>query len=260
MPFAQPTFRSAFLSVLILTLPGIAATKAAAEIDPEADRILQAMCTYLSGLKSFSFQTDSSIEAVLQTGQKIQLAASGSGIFDREQGFRFQRKGEAADLEMIFDGLKLTLFSPGLNRYKTVEVESGGNDAALDEVRASFGVEAVSGADLLYSNPCDGLKFDVTDGAYFGEAWIGGRKAHHLGYRAAEVDWQLWINAEGDPMPLKYVITSKWVTAAPQFTMQLRDWDATATVSRGDLAFSPPDGASELEPADIAALSAEGKE
>lgn len=141
----------------------------------------------------------------------------------------------------------------------TIEVE-GDNDAALDEVRASFGIEAAGGADLLYANPYDGLLYEVESGSYLGETLVGGVKAHHLAYRAAEIDWQLWVRAEGPPLPLRYVITSKWMTGAPQFTVQVREWDTEATVSAADVTFAAPAGARALDVIEFDALGFATKE
>lgn len=218
----------------------------AAAIDPNADRILRAMSDYLAELPRFAVITDASTEVVLKTGQKIQLTASGSGVFDRERGFRFRRQGPYADLELTFDGTHLTLYAAGPNAYRTAQVE-GGNDAALDEVRHAFGIEAAGGVDLLYSNPYEGLLYEVEQGDYYGETIIGGVRAHHLAFRAAEIDWQLWVRAEGAPLPLRYVITSKWMTGAPAFAVDVREWNTGVTVAEADFTFTAPEGARTLD-------------
>jgi hypothetical protein len=243
----------AVIATMALVLACAVAPARAAEIDPDADQILRQMSDYLTGLGAFSVTTDASTEVVLRNGQKVQLNASGSGVFDRQRGFRFRRQGAIADVELTFDGRNLTLYAGKANGYLTIQVE-GGNDAALDEVRAAFGIEAAGGADLLYSNAYEGLLYEVESGAYYGETWVGGVRAHHLAYRAAEIDWQLWVQAEGNPLPLKYVITNKWMTGAPQFTVQMREWDTTVTVSEADVTFTAPEGAQALDAAEFDAL------
>ena len=67
---------------------------------------------------------------------------------------------------------------------------------------------------------------DVTDVKDLGSGVIGGVECDHLAFRAKDTDWQIWI-AQGDkPYPCRYVITSKGVDQAPQFTMEIRDWKA----------------------------------
>lgn len=240
-------FRRQSIPAMALVLVGALSTGAtAAEIDPDADQILRKMSDYLAGLKAFSVTTEVSTDLILRNGQKVQFVAAGSGVFDRGQGFRFHRKGMVGDLELVFDGQTLTLFVEELNGYHSVDIE-GGNDAALDEVRAAFGIEATGGADLLFSNPYDGLLYEVERGDYFGDTWVGGKRAHHIAYRAADIDWQLWVSAEGDPVPLRYVITSKWMTGAPEFTVQITQWDTAVTVEASDVTFVAPAGARALE-------------
>src|ERR1700704_392713 len=46
--------------------------------------------------------------------------------------------------------------------------------------------------------------------------------------------------------PRKYVITSKAVGAAPQYTLRIKDWKTDAPVSADAFAFTPPAGASKV--------------
>ena len=40
------------------------------------------------------------------------------------------------------------------------------------------------------------------------------------------------------PLPVKYVITSKWMTGAPQYTLHLYDWNARPQVPDSRFAFT----------------------
>ena len=84
---------------------------------------------------------------------------------------------------------------------------------------------------------------DVTAGRYLGLAMVGGQRCHHLAYRGAEVDWQIWIHEGSQPAPCRYVITSKAVAGAPQFSVQIVKWDTSAKVDAGKFRFAPPAGA-----------------
>ena len=122
----------------------------------------------------------------------------------------------------------------------------GGLDGALDEFRMDTGLD-ISGADLLYSNAYDGLMTDVESGQVMGTGYIQGKEAYHLAFRAKDVDWQIWIETGDKPVPLKYVITSKWITAAPQFSIVLSDWEVGQKIDPAIFVFTPPEGAVKLD-------------
>jgi hypothetical protein len=88
---------------------------------------------------------------------------------------------------------------------------------------------------------------EVESGRYIGVVVVNGVECHHLAYRAKEIDWQIWVQTGDKPLPLKYVITSKWMTAAPQFTLRLRDWNIEPKFAADIFTFTPPDGARKLD-------------
>ena len=110
------------------------------------------------------------------------------------------------------------------------------------------------GADLLGANIYDNLMTDVTDIKDLGSGVIGGQECDHLAFRAKDTDWQIWITQGENPRPCRYVITSKGVDQAPQFTMVVRDWKSGAGVAAGDFSFKPPAGAKLLDAKDLETL------
>ena len=46
---------------------------------------------------------------------------------------------------------------------------------------------------------------------------------------------------------MKYVITSKWHTAAPQYEIRFRDWNTNPQINDEQFTFSAPEGATRLE-------------
>ena len=95
---------------------------------------------------------------------------------------------------------------------------------------------------------------DVTDVKDLGSGVIGGTECDHFAFRAKETDWQIWIAQGENPYPCRYVITSKEVDQAPQFTMVVRDWKAGAEVAAADFTFKPPAGAKKLDAKDLQTL------
>jgi len=110
------------------------------------------------------------------------------------------------------------------------------------------------GADLLQSNVYDGLMEDVTDIKDLGSGVINGQECDHLAFRAKDTDWQIWIHQGANPYPCRYVITSKGVDQAPQFTLEVRDWKVGGSPGAADFTFKAPAGAKKLDAKDIESL------
>lgn len=214
-------------------------------IDPSADKILSAMTDNLKSLPTIRADYDSDQEIVTLEGQKIQYSASGSISLDRNKGFRSTRRGPYADVEITFDGKTISLYGKALNVYAQFERPGFSVDEVNEEFRETTGLDA-PGADLLASDPYVLLTDGVTKGTVVGSAYVGGVECDHLAFRTDVVDWQIWISKGDRPLPLKYVITSKWVTGAPEYTLLLRNWQADE-VDVGQFFFSPPAGAKKLE-------------
>jgi hypothetical protein len=148
---------------------------------------------------------------------------------------------------IVFDGSRVAIANQAFGKHLFIPVE-GSIDAAIDEVRSVLGTEVTGGADLIYANAYEGLMYEVESGTYMGEVTVGGVNAHHLLYRAKDIDWQLWVRSEGDPIPVKYVITSKWITAAPAFAVQFWNFTPNVATDAASFGFTPPEGSVEVDP------------
>jgi hypothetical protein len=87
----------------------------------------------------------------------------------------------------------------------------------------------------------------VKQGQVIGQETLLGEETHHLAFQGEEVDWQIWIKDGPEPLPLRYVITSKTVKGQPQFTVQMARWEPRATVDDAAFDFKPPPGAKKLD-------------
>jgi hypothetical protein len=215
------------------------------KIDPAAEKILAAMSENLKVTPTLSVEYDADTEIVDLAGQKIQYSASGSLALDRAKGLRVTRKGPFADAEVIFDGKIISLYGKALNVYARMDSPGPSIEEATEEFRAATGLD-VPGADLLASDPYAVLTDGVTEGSVVGSAFVGGVECDHLAFRTDIVDWQIWISKGEKPLPLKYVITTKWVTGAPEYTLRLTDWK-TDGVDPAQFTFTPPADAREVK-------------
>lgn len=232
-------------TALSISIAAVPALSAAEGINPDADRILQSMSSYLGATKAFSVNADIDLEIVSHTGQKLQLSSLGTIVMERPAKFYVQRKGVVSDAELIFDGKTLTMHAKNLNMYAQTEVPGTIDDAML-AYESKTGLPA-PGADLFFADSYAILSTGVKSGVYIGIAYVNGVECHHLAFREDNVDWQLWVQVGDEPLPMKYVITSKWHTAAPQYEIRLRDWDTSPQFKDGQFTFSVPKEARRLE-------------
>jgi len=214
-------------------------------IDADADKILRSMSAYLGGLKAFSMTADIDTEIMMKDGQKLQLSSSASLVVERPGKFNFRRKGMLADAQVNFDGKTLSLYEGNHNVYFQKGVP-GTIDDAIRAVELETGLD-VPGADLLFADPYAILSPGNARGEYIGTAYVDGVEVHHLAFRKDTVDWQLWVKVGPEPLPLKQVITTKWMTGAPQYSVRVRDWNLKATIKPDQFAFSVPKGARRIE-------------
>ena len=87
----------------------------------------------------------------------------------------------------------------------------------------------------------------MIDAKHIGRGAIGGVECEHLAFRDHDTDWQLWVEVGANPIPRKFVITSKAVAGAPQYTLVIRDWKTDAPADETAFAFKPPEGAKKGE-------------
>jgi hypothetical protein len=237
---------------LAASLGGGAALAAPAKkgIDPAADGMLKEMTAFLAGLKSFRVDSFSVDENALASGEKIQHTADSVVSVQRPNRLRSTPLGEGQGLGLWYDGNNMTVACKASNTYTTIAAPPT-LDAAIDNMRKQFKIDA-PGADLLYSRPYEILMEQVTSGRVVGHETVGGLKANHLAFEGDEVDWQIWIQEGPQPVPLRFVITTKTVRGRPQFSVQLSNWQLQPTLVETMFQFQPPAGATSVKTVDPA--------
>src|ERR1700704_128431 len=233
----RATLGAATAAVILL------AATSAARADDSAN-ILKSMTDYLGTQKSLSASFDSDIEIITSELQNIQFASSGQLKLSRPDKLRIRRTGGYADVELVYDGKTLSLY--GNNAKSYVQADAAGTvDQVIDTLQARTGA-AMPGTDLLLTNSYDELMSNVIEGKYIGQGVVDGVECEHLAFRGAETDWQIWIESGARPVPRKYVITSKTLAGAPQYTLRIKDWKTDAIADADAFVFKPPADATKV--------------
>lgn len=215
--------------------------KASAE-SGAAEKLLKGMADYVTSQKTIAVTFDSDIEVITSNLQKIQFTSSGQVQLSRPDKLRATRTGGYRDVEIVFDGKTLTVNNKDGKDYAQIET-AGTAEELIDVLREKHGVVA-PGADLLLTNVFNVMMADVVEATVIGKGVIDGVECDHLAFRNVETDWQIWIEAGTRPIPRKYVITSKGIGEAPQYTLRIKEWKTD--VPADAYAFKPDPSAKKI--------------
>src|SRR5262249_27851679 len=65
-------------------------------------------------------------------------------------------------------------------------------------------------------------------------------------FQGEAVDWQVWIQEGSQPLPLRFVVTTKGVKGEPQLTVRLSRWEPGIKVLPTMFGYEPPTTARRL--------------
>jgi hypothetical protein len=229
---------------LVIVANASAMTIAQAQTADDAPQILKSMSDYVASQKIISLTYDSDIEVITSEVEKIQFTSSGKVLLSRPDKVRASRTGGYADVEIVFDGRTASGLGKNINAYTQFE-SPGSIDQLISKLR-SMSLLTAPCADLLGSHVFDDLMADVIVAKHIGRGVIDGVECEHLAFRDLDIDWQLWVEVGARPIPRKYVITSKGVGAAPQYTLRIKEWKTDVPVSADAFTFTPPQGAKKV--------------
>ena len=211
----------------------------------DAAIILKAMTDYTAAQKSISATFDSDIEVVTPELEKIQFTSSGKLQLARPDKLRITRTGGYADVQLVYDGKTVSIYGNNAKAYVQADL-AGTIDQLVDLMQTKSGA-AMPGTDLLLSNAYDVLMSDVILAEHIGQGVVDGVECEHLAFRDTDTDWQIWIERGARPVPRKYVITSKTLAGAPQYTLRIKDWKTDTVADADTFVFKPPADATKVD-------------
>lgn len=239
------TSGSILSTLLVVALTMSSGHAAEPALNSQADALLRKMSVFMAGLKAFTVEVHNTSEVVDTDGQKLNFGAHGEVSVMRPNMLKARRIDADGDTYLYYNGTSLTVFPQYANVYAVAELP-GDFDEAMDFLRDSIQID-LPGADLLYTDIYAGMTWNLTSSSYQGLESIAGKRAHHLAFRTPEVDFQIWIQDGDQPLPLRYLITSKWVTAAPEFGVSMSNWNLKPRLNAKMFDFKVPAGAQKVE-------------
>jgi hypothetical protein len=223
----------------------LAAQAQPAGISPEAQRLLKASTDFLAKQQRFSVDTRITLEIVLKSEQKIEFNHTARQSVQRPNKLRAERTGDLVNQVFVYDGKSLTLYNPQDKVYAQVAAPDT-LEGMLDFARTKLDIVAPAG-DLLYKDAYDILLDGVTEGFVVGKAVIEGVRCDHLAFRAPHVDLQVWVQEGAQPLPRRFVITTRDLPNAPQFAVTVTKWNLKPDFGAQTFSFTPPAGARRVD-------------
>ena len=206
-------------------------------VAPEAINALTKMGGFLRTLKTFAVRADTTIDEVLDTGQKVQLDSTVDLRVRRPDRLRADVSSARMQRQFFYDGKRLTLYGARVKYYATVPTPP----TIQETVRVAeqkYGL-VFPLADLFHWGTDEARSGDITGAIVVGPSRIGGVECDQYAFREEAVDWQIWIEKGKTPLPRKLVITTRQEEGQPQYVAVLR-WDLAPKLDDQTFMFVPP--------------------
>jgi hypothetical protein len=210
----------------------------------DARALLARMSGEIAGLDSFIVRGDAYTDAWLDAGLVIEHSADVTLKARRPGEMRLTRQDSETTKEIFFGSGVLTVFDRSRNFYAQKELP-GDVGVAFDYAVNELGIDAPL-LDFVSKDVSGLLLKEAQEVRYLGTSRIRGRLFDHIAIREPEVDIQIWIAAEGRPLPGKMAISSKWKAGSPRFVAFL-EWDTSPDLPSDALVFVAPEGATRIE-------------
>jgi hypothetical protein len=224
---------------------------------PDPYDTLREMSGALRDLKRVTLFTQGTTEEVMPSGQKVELASVRQVNVVRPDKVVADVRGDEIDRRSVYDGKTLSILDRKHNVYAVIEAP-GTIDALLDDLAKRYDMTVPLG-DFFVADPYKALSSETETGQYIGRAKVGGTDCHHLAFTQAEIDWEIWIDASGKPLPKKLVITYKKLPGSPRYSVTMLDWNTDPDTPAGLFEFKPPEGAEEIDVASEMAMEAKDR-
>jgi len=226
--------------------PPAAATAAPAAnlVDAASIQALKDMGAHLQSLKRFRVTTELTGERVLADGQKLSHSATANLDVERPNKLRAVMDSARSHRELFYDGKTVTLYQPAQKYYSTVDF-SDNLGKLVDALEQRYNVQLPLQDLFLWGTPAAPLD-KIESAMNAGQDYIDEDLCDHYAFRQGKIDWQIWITADGKPLPRKLVITNRSDEARPQ-SVSMIDWNLKPAFKDAVFKFTPPNGAKKID-------------
>lgn len=235
------------LAATLLAAPAWPQAEAPADpdpIDPRARTEVTRMAEFIRGLDRYGIEVRLEWDAIQDSGLPLRFGSEQRIVVARPNRLLVEARSDAGRARRTwFQDGTLTSLDVDENLYTRSQVpESLGG---MLDWAAERGAPPSPLLDFLYPDVEESFLPGIESGLYVGTSFVGGVACHHLAFRTARTDYQLWIRADGDPLPLFYLITSRAEAGRPTFSARFLRWELEPPLDVFEAEL--PEGAREIE-------------
>ncbi len=241
-------------SLLLSSLAVAQDAPSAPFIEPKVEAVLKAMEQTLTNASALAFTAAVTLDELHPSGMKIQHSGRRAMGIRRPDRIVSDVEGDMGNRSAWYDGEILAVLDKAHHTYAVLEVTSSPSDIddALDFVAEEYDI-VLPLADFIRADVYESLLAGADIGIYIGLTNVGGVACHQVALANHFIEWQLWIDAEGKPLPLKFVITYTDEPGEPQFAARFLSWNLAPELPDEAFQFTPPEDAHRIEASEMAA-------
>jgi hypothetical protein len=201
--------------------------------------------------KTKSLRVEATVATTTQDGdEKREFNITGTFVLVKPNQFAFRSQhvnDKNAGLEMICNGKTLYTHAKRLKQY--TETTAPAELAGIGRSMLSFGhiPTGMLFQNLLAEDAADALLNGVTACSYAGTEKVGDSKAHHLKFKQAGFDWELWVAVDGKPLVMKMTSARDTDTGKSVTVETYQNWQLDVTPDKADFAFTAPADAKKVK-------------
>ena len=192
--------------------------------------LVQQMSARLSAAPAISVSTTEVRDVVRLSGAKEELPLTAVYTMRRPDRFYSKMTG-GRGLETWYNGKTLTIAAHPHKVFAQAPMPET-IDRTLDALAERYDMALPMG-DLFYGSPEQALLSATTKGGYAGIEKVGDTPCVHLAFQDVGVDWELWLPAEGDPLPRRLKVVQKSRVGRPVIDVTFTKWDLAAQTADG---------------------------
>ncbi|MEW6337208.1 MAG: DUF2092 domain-containing protein [Acidobacteriota bacterium] len=214
------------------------------DVEAEALALLDAAWDWLGAQESYAFHADLEYDEVFGEATRVRVSSRLDALVRQPDRFKVFIDGDRGRKAFYYNGESFVLADLRSRTWAAAPV-TGPNDTAVDTIAGELNVQLPL-SDFLVTSPA--YSADELQGAYVvGESRVAGRRCHQVLLLLDDIDVQLWIEADGNPLIRKLVIVFREAPGAPQFEATFTEWYPPTQLSDYVFTHRPGDGDRHVE-------------